>query len=111
MDAQQLATDMDMDLSDAVDVYLASWIIDEDDDWLNESTNMNEKEQRSNDDDDDKDWHSRSLIEWICDMVQEENDFVLAFLIEQHRLFTDELTTSLQVQRDDASLPPNESTE
>jgi hypothetical protein len=100
MDAQQLATDMDMDLTDAVDVYLASWIIDEDDEWLIESTNTDEKEQRSDDDDD---WHSRSLIEWICDMVQEENDFVLAFLIEQHQLFTDELTTSLQVQRDEST--------
>lgn len=98
MDAQQLATDMDMDLSDAVDVYLASWVIDEDDEWLIESTNMDEKEQRP----DDEDWHSWSLIEWICDMVQEENDFVLAFLIEQHQLFTDELTTSMQAQGDDA---------
>ena len=99
MDAQQLATDMDMDLSDAVDVYLASWVSDDDDDeWLIESTNMDDKEQRS----DDEDWHSWSLIEWICDMVQEENDFVLAFLIEQHRLFTDELTTSMPAQGDDA---------
>jgi hypothetical protein len=99
MDGQQLATDMDMDLSDVVDVYLASWVIDEDDDeWLIESTNMDENEQRS----DDEDWHSWSLIEWICDMVRGENDFVLAFLIEQHRLFTDELTTSMQAHGDDA---------
>ena len=82
MDAQQSATDMDMDLSDAVDVYLASWDIDEK--W-----------------DDEDDWHSWSLIEWICDMVKEENDFVLAFLIEQHQLFTDDLTMSMQ--EEDAS--------
>ena len=92
MDAQQLATDMNMDLSDAVDVYLASWVIDDDDEWFIESTNIDEK----SDDDDDDDWHSWSLIEWICDMVKEENDFVLAFLVEQHQLFTDDLTTSMQ---------------
>ena len=91
---------MDMDVSDAVDVYIASWVVDDDDEWLIESMNMDENEQRSDDNDDD--WHSWSLIEWICDMVQEENDFVLAFLIEQHQLFTDELTTSMQAHGDDA---------
>ena len=101
MDAQLLATDMDMDVSDAVDVYIASWVVDDDDEWLIESMNMDENEQRSDDNDDD--WHSWSLIEWICDMVQEENDFVLAFLIEQHQLFTDELTTSMQAHGDEST--------
>lgn len=92
MDAQQLATDMNMDLSDTIDAYLVNWNIDDDDEWITESTNM-----------EDEDWHSWSLIEWICELVREENDFVLAFLIEQHQLFTDELTTFPPEQGEDAS--------